>query len=262
MEPTTSLITDVICADACSLCYRAVSVCVSPAIHGRQLLRRHQQSSILQLRWWRLLSFYCQNQKGDSIPHVMWPSRRLRMSRPRCPGEQQRSPSPVHRLSRVPSACWETILLYMLLIGGPFHSHRTQTCPHFLIKQQQPKRVWHSKANNPTKHINNRFHNGNKTWKFGNSNHRCRQTKAPSNTPGLTLFSFNVCFHWSLFVKRKPWRFSSRARRRKKIMGRGIHEKIPNETKITKLKWMDVPLNLSMSPFSHSLSHLCILIHV
>lgn len=62
-------------------------------------------------------------------------------------------------------ACWETILLYMLLIRGPFHSHRTPTCPRFLIKQQQLKRVWHSKTNNQSNTSTTGFAKD-KKWKF------------------------------------------------------------------------------------------------
>lgn len=62
-------------------------------------------------------------------------------------------------------ACWETILLYMLLIRGPFHSHRTPTCPRFLIKQQQLKRVWHSKTNNQPNTSTTGFAKDMK-WKF------------------------------------------------------------------------------------------------
>lgn len=83
--------------------------------YGKCALLKHLNST-------RLL--FCLS--GDSISDVMWHSRRLCMSRPRRPGEQQRSPPPVHWLS-TQGACWETILLYMLLIRGPFHSHRTPT---------------------------------------------------------------------------------------------------------------------------------------
>lgn len=102
-------------------------------------------------------------------------------------------------------ACWETILLYMLLIRGPFHSHRTPTCPRFLIKQQQLKRVWHSKTNNQPNTSTTGLAKDMK-WKFYERlmaiaiidvvKLRLKQAW----TDSFFVF-FYVCLHWSLFVK-------------------------------------------------------------
>lgn len=52
------------------LCQIITKLCSLPAslpftaVHGRQLLWCHQQSSLLQLWWWGLLHFHSQDQKG------------------------------------------------------------------------------------------------------------------------------------------------------------------------------------------------------
>lgn len=83
---------------------------------------------------------------------------------------------------------------------------------------------------------------------FGNSNHRLvlklRLKEIRLDWRFFCCCSFNVCFHWWLFVKRNHGDFYLEQEEKK--WGRGIHMKIPNESKITKLKWMfsGFPLNI------------------
>jgi len=125
---------------------------------------------------------------GDSISNVMWHSRRLCMSRPWCPGEQQRSPPPVYWLSFVPPVAPRGGLLgnhssphaaYKRAFPLTPHSdmpllpHQTTTLEGMTLKNKQP-----------TKHING-FCKGYEVevlWMtYSNSNHRCCQTKAQTS---------------------------------------------------------------------------------
>lgn len=152
-------------------------------------------STWTQLTWYfvcaRWFHFQC-HVTFEKTAHVETPTPR------RTTKESATGPlAELHTSCGTQGACWETILLYMLLIRGPFHSHRTPTCPRFLIKQQQLKRVWHSNKQ-PTKHINNRFCKGYDVevlWMtYGNSNHRCCQTKAQ------TSLDWRFCFFMFAFI--------------------------------------------------------------